>query len=242
MIFAMYVLAADTSTSFNTVALCRDQALLAESTVDAGRKHSERLLETVDWVLSEAAFNLSQLDLLAIAVGPGSFTGLRVGLATWKGLALAARRPLIGVSTLDALVRLAPRDQGQVCPLLDAKMNEVFGAIYSYEDRRATKTFPDTVCSVDTILDELEGDPLFLGDGASKYRDHILERLPDAIFAEPGCDMPRAWAVAHEAIAAHHAGAPGNAAEVIPVYLRKSQPEQLRERRKPASVPISVAP
>ena len=108
----MIIVAGDTSTSINTVAVCRDDAILAETVVDCGRTHAERLLDTITWVLGEAAMSLNQVDALAISTGPGSFTGLRVGLATWKGLALGQDLPLVGVPTLCLLYTSpSPRDR-----------------------------------------------------------------------------------------------------------------------------------
>jgi len=162
----MKILAADTSTGYNSVALCEDDHVLAESVVDAGRKHSERLLETVDWVLGEAGHTLRDVDLLAVSIGPGSFTGLRVGASTWKGLAFAAELPLAGVPTLDAMTRLSAFTHGTVCPLLDAKMQEVYGAAYGFEKGMRTKLIEDRVCSVESIVGELSGEALYFGDGA----------------------------------------------------------------------------
>lgn len=230
----MIVLAADTSTSFNTVALCRDQHLLAETVVDAGRKHSERLLETTEWILAEAGMALEDVDLLAISIGPGSFTGLRIGAATWKGLALGAQRPLAAVPTLDAMTRLGAFREGIVCPLLDAKMGEVFGALYRFEGGRRTKVSEDRAGPVEQLLESVEqldesveGETTFLGDGAILYRERILARVPDAIFAAAPFSTPRASAVAMEALERVRQGGSTEAADVSPCYLRKSQAEEL---------------
>ncbi len=234
----MIVLAADTSTSFNTVALCRGESLLAETVVDAGRKHSERLLETTEWVLAETGMTLEDVELLAVSIGPGSFTGLRIGAATWKGLALAAERPLAAVPTLDAMTRLGAFHDGLVCPLLDAKMGEVFGALYRFEGGRRTTLAPDSAGAVEKLLESAEelaestGSGItFLGDGAVLYRERILARIPDAVFAPPAFSAPRASAVALEALDRVREGASTVAADVSPRYLRKSQAEELQAKR-----------
>jgi len=226
----MLILAADTSTSINTVALCDEGRIRAETVVDCGRAHAERLLATVDWVLNEAKLRLGDVDLLAISSGPGSFTGLRVGVATWKGLALGADLPLVAVPTLDAFAGVNPLFDGMLCPLLDAKMGEVFGAVYRFKAGQRTKIAPDRVCAVGPILEDLGGTVHFLGDGAERYRETIREALPDAVFVSGPTSVPRASAVAEEAREMLARGCSTDAAAVAPVYLRKSQAEEAREK------------
>ena len=228
----MKILAADTSTAINTVAVCEDDRILAETVVACARAHAERLLPTVDWVLDEAGLTLDDLDALAIAIGPGSFTGLRIGAATWKGLAFAKELPLVAVPTLDAMTRLGVFRDAVVCPLLDAKMKEVYGAVYRFDQGRREKLTADRVCPVEDILEGLEGEVMVLGDGAAVYEDRIRAVLPDASFVAPGCSVPRASAVAAEAMALIEQGINSDAALVSPVYLRKSQAEELRARKK----------
>jgi len=231
----MKILAADTSTSINTVAVCDDDRILAETTVECGRSHSERLINTVDWVLSESGQKIEDMDALAVSIGPGSFTGVRVGVATWKGLALGSRRPLAAVPTLDAMTRLGAFRDGLVCPLLDARMGEVFGAVYRFRDGIREKVTADRVCQVEAILVEIDEEATFLGNGADMYRERILARRPGAAFAALICSVPRASAVAVEARALIDQGACTDPAVVSPVYLRQSQAEINRARREASS-------
>jgi len=234
----MKILAVDTSTSICTVAVCDSGRLLAETVVDCGRTHSERLVKTVEWTLGQAGLAMTDLDALAVSIGPGSFTGLRVSVAAWKGLAAGARLPLVGVPTLDAMTRVAPFDDGVVCPMLDARMGEVFAAAYRFDAGSRTKLTDDMVCSVDCFLDvwSKEGIPhekiRFLGDGASLYRESILSRLTHATIPEPGSPHagPRASAVALEAQALVETGTPTDPALVAPVYLRKPKADKPRFR------------
>lgn len=226
----MIVLSADTSTPVNTVALMDDDHLLVETVVHCGRKHAERLLETVDWALDESGRTLKDIQLLAVAQGPGSFTGLRVGVSAWKGLALALNLPLVGVSTLDAMARLAGAVQGTVCVLLDAKMSEVYGAVYQVRNGVVTKCMTDRVAAVGDILADVPQDTYFIGDGALLYRDVIRTSAPGAVFAPAYLGYPRAAALAAEALAQWASGVSGDAGAVNPVYLRKSQPEELRDK------------
>jgi len=237
------ILAADTSTAINSVALCRDDAILAEAVIDGRRLHSERLLPTVQWLLDESGVTLAEVELLAISIGPGSFTGLRIGAATWKGLAFANDIPLIGVPTLDAMTRLAAvRPQSYVAVLLDARMKEVFAAGYRFTGAAREKVVADSVCSIATVMDRLDALPDFdpravslLGDGAQLYQDALRERWPQVSIAAPSQGVPRASAVALEALALHAAGAPDDPGVVNPVYLRKSQAEVNRDLRLAAA-------
>jgi tRNA threonylcarbamoyladenosine biosynthesis protein TsaB len=233
------ILAADTSTAINSVALCRDHALLGEVVLDGRRRHSERLLPAVDWLLGETSVELADIELLAISIGPGSFTGLRIGAATWKGLAYANELPLVGVPTLDAMARLAPTPpEGYQVILLDARMKEVFAAVYTYSGGQRQKVVSDRVCPLSALFDAAEALPDFhtkplslLGDGVVLYQQAITERWPGAVLASPSQGLPRASAVAIEALERYAAGAESDAGRVNPVYLRKSQAEVNRETR-----------
>jgi len=229
----MRILAADTTTSVNTVAICTSTRVLAETVVDCGRAHSERLLETVDWVLGEAGIALQDVDALAISNGPGSFTGLRVGVAAWKGLALGADLDLVPVPTLDAMTRLFPFHEGLLCPLLDARMEEVFGAVYRFERGQRTKLTPDRVCPVEELLSAAGDRVTVFGDGAVRYADRIRRAVPEARFGPLPGAMPRASTVAAEAFELLSVGGSWGASLVAPVYLRKSQAEEAREKRTP---------
>lgn len=226
----MRILAVDASTSVNATAVCVNGALQAETYADCGRAHSERLMDAVAWVLREAGLELRELDAIAASIGPGSFTGLRVGVAACKGLALGAGIPLIGVPTLDAMARLAAGAEGLVVPLLDAKMGEVFGARYRFSGGDRVKERDDAVAPVEALLEGLTGRTFFLGDGAQLYADRIRACVPDAAFAPQMLSMPRASAVALEAEAIARSGPLPDSDAVAPVYLRLSQPEETRRR------------
>ena len=228
----MKILAADTTTVINTVAVCNGPRLLAETVVDCGRTHTERLMETVDWVLGQAGLALGGLDALAISTGPGSFTGLRVGVSAWKGLAMGTGLPLVPVATLDAMTNLGSFHNALVCPLLDAKMGEVFGAVFRFDGGRRTRLIDARACPVEELIPALDGTVFFLGDGALLYRDIITARVEGAVFVPPSCGMPRASAVAREALAMLDAGLTGgaDAERVAPVYLRTPQAQRPRGR------------
>ncbi len=236
------ILAAETSTDINSVALCISRPgdgnpldILAEVTVQCRRRHAERLLGTIEFVMEEAGLAWSSVDALAIPVGPGSFTGLRIGIATFKGLAFAHGLPLVGVPTLHAMARIPHLGQGLVCPMLDARMKEVFAALFRCEDGDASCLAEPAVLPVETFLTDpahcdilAEESVLFLGDGARCYEEDIRGKLATARFGPAMNDSPRAWAVAMEAMARLSAGEECGAAQVNPVYLRLSQAEMNR--------------
>lgn len=228
----MIIVAGDTATRTNTVAVCNDDQILAETVVDCGRTHAERLLDTISWVLDEAGVLLADLNALAISVGPGSFTGLRVGLATWKGLAFGLGIPLVGVPTLAAMSRLPGMDSGVCCPMLDARMGEVFAAAYRFESGVRTPVLEDCVASVEKVAEALRahGSVTIFGDGVSVYDARIRASLPGCRLLPRMFWAPRASAVAAEARDLLLAGWNTEAEAVRPVYLRKSQAEQNQER------------
>ncbi len=242
------ILAADTSTRHCTVAVCRCHAAygcetLAQISVEQRKLHAERLMHTMQVALDVCDLSLSSIDCLAISIGPGSFTGLRVGAAAWKGLAFALELPLVAVPTLDAMSLLNAVSDGIVIPMIDARMDEVFGAAYRFTCGRRQKLTPDRVCAVEELL---SGDyacavPLIvLGDGAQRYRERIHALAPHACFADLPCGVPRADAVAREGYALLCSGTETDAAQVAPRYLRASQAEQTRARQ--ALNPTSATP
>lgn len=234
------ILATDTSTSHCSVALCRVSVggdgceVMAQTIASRHRLHAERLLDAMDWTLDAAALSLSDVDCLAVSIGPGSFTGLRVGAAAWKGLAFALRLPLAAVPTLDAMSRLPVVQDGVVVPLLDARMDEVFGAAYRFHGGRREKIVADRVCRVEAFFedDRLTAAPLLvLGDGAWRYRDRIQAHAPQATIVAGFHGMPRADTVAAEAGALLLQGVDTQPAHAAPRYLRASQAEQARAQR-----------
>ncbi len=225
----MKILATDTSTDILTVAVCDEHAVLAEIVVHAPRAHSERLLSTAHNLLAQAGLSLGGLDALAVGIGPGSFTGLRIGIAAWKGLALGAGLPLAGVPSLDALARLHAGAERPVCPVLDARMGEVFYSIHDPGALGLSRRLGPAVGPVSELIARIDGPVLLAGDGAIRYREELAAGLPEARFAPPLQNHPRAAAVAFEGVRLLEAGESGDAGAVRPVYLRKSQAERKRE-------------
>lgn len=236
------ILAADTGTRCCTVALCRVEggepstpvSVCAETHMDGQRLHAERLIAVVDGVLSGAGVTLEDVDLLAVSIGPGSFTGLRIGAAAFQGLALARRLPLVAVPTLDAMARLAGPGDGMVIPMLDARMGEVFAALYRRNGAFSEKLTGDLVAPVAGIVEKIPTDSglcVFVGGGAGRYEAEIRALMPSALFMPPPGNTPRASLVAAEAWSLLHRGVDTSPAAAVPVYLRLSQAEAAREER-----------
>lgn len=232
----MLILAADTSTPYLSVALCENDTVLAESTLYANRLHAEKILLYVDAMLSETRTQLPAIDLFAVTIGPGSFTGLRVGVSAWKGLAAGVKTPIIGIPTLCALAARVPMFHGHICPMLDAKMDEVYASLYQYHEGIRQKMEGPVVASVEAVLERCPSDTVFFGDGATRYKDVIHARTKNPTILPSTFDAPRASSVAEEALVACADGLPPLDNLVSPIYLRKSQAEENRDATEtPAS-------
>lgn len=230
MIAAMFALGVDTSTDWLSAAVCDDAAVLSEVTFEAGRRHAERIVDTIDRALRAAGRELRDLDLLAVAHGPGSFTGIRIGVATLKGLALGANKPLVGVSSLRALARATITDADFLCPLLDARMDEVFGATFRRAGDSLTEVKAERVGPIEGFVSELPANAVIFGDGAARYADRLRAVAPNAVILPADASRPSGATVVAEGLAAFRAGNAGDPASVLPVYLRQSQPEEIRRR------------
>lgn len=236
-----HLLACDTTTSFLALSICSREAagapiaLRAELSLNAGRRHAEGIFSAAEWMLAQAGLQRDALTHLAVTTGPGSFTGLRIGVAAWKGLAYGLKLPLVGVPTLDALSRSHPWQDASLCVMLDAKMSEVFTATYRFDQGRRNKIRPDAVIPPSEAIVGLPPETLFLGDGALRYAGLIREGCPEARILGEEYGAPTGKAVACEAFALLDAGVSVDAALVEPVYLRKTQAEYNRDRAAAAS-------
>lgn len=222
----MRILAVQTATPAGSVALTDEGRLLGELFLDVRRPHGEWLLRAIDQLLNEAGMSVGDLDGFGVTVGPGSFTGLRVGLATVKGLAMATGKPIAGVSTLRTLALQAPHAVSPVCTLLDARKKEVYAGTFVWREGEPCSIGPEKVLPPERLLEELTGPLLFVGDGATVYRPLIIRRLgSQAHFLPAACDSPRAAHAALLATRKFETGEGCSAAEVNPVYIRPSEAE-----------------
>jgi len=219
------ILALDTTSPTGSVALYAQGQLQGEVLLHLKTTHAERLLGAVDQLLNGVGVSLGDLDALAVVRGPGSFTGLRVGMATAKGLALSLERPLVGISTLEALAYNVPFASMQVCALLDARKNEVYAGLYRFESGRMQPVGDEQVVAPEKLLAALDTETLFVGDGAQRYRSLIVRQMgARAHFVPAPLNQPRAAMVAW--LAESKLDEPLPPADALtPVYIRPSEAE-----------------
>ena len=227
----MKILALDSTAVAASVALCEDEKLLAEYSIENGNTHSETLLPMIESALHFFALKPDDIDLFAASAGPGSFTGVRIGAATVKGLAFDTQKPCVGVSTLEALAENLSIVNGLVCPVMNARRKQVYTALFRMKDGVATRLLPDSAMAI-TELDELLSaydKPIYLvGDGY----DITVELLTHSTVAVPDrLRRQSAYSVAQVALKAYRNGVLTTDTEMVPTYLRPSQAERERNER-----------
>lgn len=234
----MRILGVDTATPTASVALIEDQALLAEEIYDSvavpgqtRKNHAEIILPLIQSLLSRARIALADLSGIAVSIGPGSFTGLRIGLATVKGLAYDSGLPAVGVSTLLATAATAARSDGAVCALLDARKREVYFGLFRWEDKTLRAIGVESVTSIDAAVEFLRphasaGAPLIaVGDGAKVYEQILRDALNGGLkLAKENKSSVAAQAafLARDRLAC---AASDDVGELLPIYLRRPEAE-----------------
>lgn len=228
----MKILALDSSGLVASVAVATEDILLAEYTVNYKKTHSQTLLPMLDEVARMIELDLKTIDVIAVAAGPGSFTGLRIGSATAKGLGLALNKRLVHIPTVDALAYNLYGCGKYICPLMDARRNQVYTGIYRFDGDEMQIVRQQSPMAVEEIagkLNALGGEVVFLGDGVPVYREMLsgLMKVPYS-FAPAHMNRQRAAAVAALAVRYVQEGRTESAAEHAPDYLRLSQAERER--------------
>lgn len=222
----MKILALDTASSTGSVALLDGQKVVAETVLNVKAVHSDRLLDQVEQVLLAGQLTLAELDLIAVIRGPGSFTGLRIGLATAKGLAQAAKLPIIGISSLQLLAMNLPLCPVPICALLDARKKEVYTARYHWADGMPVAIEAEQVLPPEKALCHIEGDVALVGDAVELYRSLIDDILGARARLPAACHhQPRASAAAVLAAQLFQPGLQLDPARLAPVYIRPSDAE-----------------
>ncbi|MBR4393978.1 MAG: tRNA (adenosine(37)-N6)-threonylcarbamoyltransferase complex dimerization subunit type 1 TsaB [Oscillospiraceae bacterium] len=226
----MLTLAFESSAKAASVALCEGEKLLAQSSQNLGLTHSRTLLPMAEAMLKNADVSLDQVDLFAVAHGPGSFTGIRIGVSTVKGLSWASEKPCVGVSTLEALAWNGIAAGGLLCPVMDARRSQVYNALFSVSDGMPVRLCGDRAISLEDLAAELkesEETPLLLGDGAGLTAEYLASRDLPYRLAPENIRWQSAWGVAMAAMDQK----PVSSQELLPVYLRLSQAERERQER-----------
>lgn len=222
----MYVLGIDTSTMTGGVALLQAGSLLGEAMLNIRTTHSERLLPALEKLLADAGLNVGDLGLISVVTGPGSFTGLRIGVATAKGLSYALQTPLVGVTTLEAYGWQYAFFPGIVVPLIDARRRAAFWQPF----RQGKALLAPSHSTLEEVLvwcgSQLNGEFLFVGDGSLNYAADITLALPKAVVPPDSQALLRPSSAAHLGYIRFLAGeATGDAFTLNPTYMRKTEAE-----------------
>ena len=226
----MLILAFESSARAASVALVEDGRLISQYSQCSGLTHSRTLLPMAEDMLKNAELTLDKVDLFAVAHGPGSFTGIRIGVSTVKGLAWAADKPCVGVSTLEAMAWHGLAAGGLVCPVMDARRSQVYNALFKVENGKPVRLCEDRPIALSQLAEELRdlNAPAFLiGDGAELAEKYLREQGLACTVAPENLRWQSAWGVAMSAMDK----TPGNADALLPVYLRLSQAERERQER-----------
>jgi len=226
----MRVLALETATLAGSAALLDGDRVVGTSLLDIELTHSERLMAMVDRLLVDCGWSVSRLEGLAVSIGPGSFTGLRIGVATAKGLALALGLPVASVPTLDALAANLPFASIPVCPLIDARKGEVYLALYEWSGDRMERRSDYLALAPRAAVKLLTPPVIVLGDGIEACRPFFAERGPGIRIASSPAGTPSAAVVGRLGHAMLESGKIVDADALVPMYLRPSEAE-LRARR-----------
>ena len=222
----MKVLAVDTATNSCSVALTDNGLVSAELTTLKDQTHSKHLMELIDSVFEIAGVGVREMDGFAVTIGPGSFTGLRIGISTIKGLAHAVGKPVVGISSLKALAWQCADKKHLIYPFLDARRGEVYWATYRFEGAHLVQKEPERATAPEAALDHIKNPCVFIGNGAQLYRQQIKAKLGSfAHFAPKDNDILRASSIAFLSIERFNAGDIDEAAGLMPHYIRKSDAE-----------------
>ena len=234
----MKILGLDSSGIVASVAIVEDDVLIAEYTVNYKKTHSQTLLPMLDEIAKMTELDLNSIDAIAVAAGPGSFTGLRIGSATAKGLGLALKKPLIAIPTVEGLAYNLYDISGLICPMMDARRKQVYTGIYRFTDHQLKVVEDQMAVPMETVIEKLNqyGEAVtFLGDGVPVFHELIAEKMTVPYsFAPAHVNKQRAAAVATLGEIYYRQGKTETAMEHVPDYLRVSQAERERAEREAA--------
>ena len=226
----MKILAIDTSSNVATAAIAEDNKLICEYTLNHKKTHSQKLMPMIEELFSACEMTVHDIDAIAVTVGPGSFTGLRIGIATAKALAHAANKPLISVSTLEAMAYNIPFCNHIIAPIMDARRSQVYTCIYQWDMSNLITLHKSQPMAIEELCDTLkqfDSPVVFIGDGVPVHEEYIRKMLGDcAIFGGLQHNMQRASSVAAYAMDKARRGETLNYNQLLPEYHRLSQAER----------------
>jgi tRNA threonylcarbamoyladenosine biosynthesis protein TsaB len=231
----MKILAIETSTMLGGLAIVDDSSgLIAEARLNVKSTHSERLMTEIDHVLKQSGIGIPDIDIFAVAIGPGSFTGLRIGLSTVKGFSYATGKQIIAVPTLEALAWNFPLSLYPVCTILDARKKEVYAALFQREAEGFTRLMEEVSLKIDRLVEKIDklshGGVIFAGEGALLYKDRIIEVMGGkAIFPSREKMVPSPANVASIGLQKAFRGEFSDPVNLVPFYIRRSEAEIKRD-------------
>ena len=223
----MLILAFESSAKSASVALVKDGVMLSQYTQCTELTHSKTLLPMCEDMLKNCDVKISDIDAIACAKGPGSFTGIRIGVATVKGMSWAADKPCIGVSTLEAMAWHGVSAGGIICPVMDARRNQVYNAVFKIENNKPVRLTEDRAISIEDLISENNENVFLVGDGARITAQQFEKANIRYRLAPENLEFQDAWGVAKAAEGKELL----TSAELLPVYLRLSQAERERQER-----------
>jgi tRNA threonylcarbamoyladenosine biosynthesis protein TsaB len=232
----MKVLAVDTSGKVLSIAVCDENSVIAEYTINYKMTHSEQLLPCIDQILKQTSIDIQSIDLFAVAEGPGSFTGIRIGVSTIKGFAYSLQKPIVSINALEALCYNINPYKMNVCAILDARNNQVFCGIFKPNEMKYDKVIDYSAVTITELVKTIKDMNVitaFVGDGSIIHRDCIKDQLSGlAYFPYNTNSYQRASNIAILALNEYKEGRCSDSISLVPFYLRKSQAEQQLEKRK----------
>ncbi|HLG20112.1 MAG TPA: tRNA (adenosine(37)-N6)-threonylcarbamoyltransferase complex dimerization subunit type 1 TsaB [Bdellovibrionota bacterium] len=233
----MRVLAIDTSSRCGCVGISEDGAPLGELALLSKEAYSASLLPSIEWLLSQLRLTISDIEAFGVTMGPGSFTGLRVGLSTIKGLAWAAKKPVTGLTSLEVLAHNFLQPGIFLAPMLDARKGRVYGAVYRWTDDRLETVVSPRDTEAAQLLRERPGPVVCFGDGARKYKNELEQLKSPAIrWIGSEADIPRGLVLARLAHEQLSQGLTVDIHSVEPIYMRPSEAELGEQRKREARV------
>lgn len=229
----MIVLSIDSSSPVATCALLRDDCLLGEYVINNKREHSVLVMKFIEMLLKDNDLDIDEVDGFVVSKGPGSFTGLRIGMATIKGLSFGSNKPYISVSSLDALAYSSINFDGIICPIMDALRDSVYTCIYTNDNGSLKPLIDYSALDLEelvSLLKEKGEKVLFTGDGIIKHKSYLQEHLPNSIFAPNHLSLVRASSLGELGLKLLLDGQCDDA-NSAPLYLKKPQAERELEKR-----------
>lgn len=229
----MIVLSMDSSSLVTTVALLKDEFILGEYTLNFKREHSVILMEKVEELLRDCDVDIDEVDGFVVSKGPGSFTGLRIGMATVKGLSMGSNKPYVSISSLDALANSLKTFDGLICPMMDALRDSVYTGLYKNIDGKLTKIIDCTALDLTEladILNEKNEKVIFAGDGAFKHKEFLINNVNNFEFVPNHLSIIRASSLGELGMEKLIAGEIDDM-NSAPLYIKKPQAERELEQR-----------